>query len=64
MIDSVPKTKMKTLRKEEQMLITSIISLSLNDPQNSLNKKKKKNNTIAMQQYGKVSLRNHMKKLK
>ena len=62
MIDSVPKTKMKTLRKEEQMLITSIISLSLNDPQNSLNKKKK--NTIAMQQYGKVSLRNHMKKLK
>ena len=43
-----------------ETLLKALSSLHLKDPQSSLIK----NNTIAMQQYGKVSLRINMKRLK
>ena len=43
-----------------ETLLKALSSLHLNDPQSPLIK----NNTIAMQQYGKVSLRINMKRLK
>ena len=45
---------------EMETLLKALSSLHLNDPQSPLIK----NNTIAMQQYGKVSLRINMKRLK